>query len=165
MSENVIWQERPSDVANLLNPAYCAILLNQVCKGYQNETSKGIPFALAFLALPMLLHTPTLNYLPKSSRTKLYIWLEQRQELLLEYPKRAKSLVPYVKEAISFGLAHKIIQFDQEVRLTGLPIKMPRGWDKASFPAIVAAQGVLVGKMFGQVSDVTSLFSMFGVRP
>jgi hypothetical protein len=55
------WNDRPTEIANLLNPAFCALLLAQAVRGYQEETKVGLPYALAFLVLPLVLHKPTMT--------------------------------------------------------------------------------------------------------
>ncbi|WP_414577239.1 three component ABC system middle component [Anabaena sp. CCY 9402-a] len=57
------WEQRPLEYANLLNPAFCSIILHNAIKGYQNEKKQGMPYPLLFLLLPLVLHNSTRNAL------------------------------------------------------------------------------------------------------
>ena len=52
------WEERPIEVANLLNPAFCGRLLYQSIVGHSEYESKDMPYVLFFLVLPLVLHAP-----------------------------------------------------------------------------------------------------------
>ena len=58
------WGQRPQDVANLLNPAFDGLLLYRAVAGYEQENEGGMPFELAFMVLPFVLHQPTRKRLP-----------------------------------------------------------------------------------------------------
>ncbi|BDA67679.1 hypothetical protein CAL7716_018450 [Calothrix sp. PCC 7716] len=105
------WQERPVEYANLFNPAFCSILLQNAIKGYQKEKKQGIPYPLLFLVLPLVLHISTRNALPKTTVTKLHIWLQKQPEVRVGFAERASYLVPYTKEALAFRMQTGIINF------------------------------------------------------
>ena len=46
---NTVWTERPTEVANLLNPAFTGAALRLAVAGYFGEAKAGMPFELAFL--------------------------------------------------------------------------------------------------------------------
>lgn len=82
------WKDRPPEVANLLNPAYLSILLSKMCSGYAKPRI-GMPFPLAFVGLPLILHRGTAEILPKTSRTRLHLWLDQNPEVTFSFGVRA----------------------------------------------------------------------------
>jgi hypothetical protein len=165
MNENVPWNRRPAEVANLFNPAYLAILLHQVSSGYESQRAQALPFALAFIALPIVMHRSTAKVLPKTSVTKLHLWLTENPEVLFEFGQRAASYAPYVREAISFGVSYGLLEFSQGSSIGKTRLSKLKGWEKESLPRIETAQALLVGKLLGKEGDVRNIFSMFGVRP
>lgn len=165
MTELKTWRERPADVANLLNPAYCTILLKKMCDGFQSKPADGMPFALAFVGLPLVLHRTSAELLPTTARTKLPIWLYQNPELLFDFGARAAQLAPYIRQAISYGLLHHAIRLTERGAIVALPIKALKGWEEAPSPRTAVKHATLVGKLFATVNDVATIFAMFGVRP
>ncbi len=61
------WEDRPTEVANLLNPAFTGALLRRSLEAYSTEIRSGMPFGLAFLVLPMSLHPGTARRFPPGS--------------------------------------------------------------------------------------------------
>jgi len=50
------WNERPFEIRNLFNPAFCGVVLLRAFQGYEEEDASGMPFSLALLVLPLCLH-------------------------------------------------------------------------------------------------------------
>ena len=96
------WNERPQDVFNLLNPSFVGLLLHRAVRGFKRETTTGMPFELIFLVLPFVLHGATRNRLPAKITTTLPTWIQLNRDTLLEFGKRAQTLLPFAKEAIMF---------------------------------------------------------------
>src|ERR1700681_3010467 len=97
------WNERPTEVANLLNPAFVGVLLRKAIDGYTEEVQSGMPFELLFLVPPFCLHPATAERLPRSpSVTPLHVWLqrEENRDVLLAFADRASAVVPFVREAL-----------------------------------------------------------------
>jgi len=96
------WHARPTEVANLLNPAFCGYLLMEYVKQYEVETGTGVPFELMFLLLPVVLHKPTRECLPSSTRTHFPVWLQRHPEIRIDFANRVKDLIEITKESIFF---------------------------------------------------------------
>ncbi|MCO1348080.1 DUF6521 family protein [Burkholderia vietnamiensis] len=159
------WQRRPSDVANLFNPAYCAALLNRVAAGYQSTTDGGLPYALAFIALPLMLHSSSTSLLPRSANSRMHSWLLNTPEVVFGFDQRARSMAPFAREAIAFGIQNKVITYVAGARLVPADSKGIRQWQKMPENALICKQAQLLGKLLSQVKDVPTVFSLFGVRP
>jgi len=112
------WDKRPIEVATILNPAFCGVLLIDALNSYCEHNEKiGMPYPLAFLILPMILHRGTRDILPnhKSGKT-LADWFENiwlANYIHPEFVQRTRYLVPYTKEAIIFSMSQRFITFDQ----------------------------------------------------
>jgi len=165
MNNLLSWSKRPTEVANLLNPAYFAVLINKVCDGYQSEVKEGLPYALAFITLPIVMYPDSAEILPKTSRTRFQLWLQQNPEVLFNFAKRAKMLAPYIREGISFGVSHNVIRLTEGGNIIPQPLKGLKKWEDAPIQRTTAKQAHLIGKIFGHVNDVPTLFATLGVRP
>ena len=53
------WNERPLEHARLLNPAFLGTLLWNCAKAYSSTANVNQPFAVSFLAVPVVLHKST----------------------------------------------------------------------------------------------------------
>ena len=100
-----IWSERPIEIAHLLNPAFCSTLLFESITGYKQENGSGMPFATAFLVLPVVLHKPTRDHLPKSIATKLHAWIQDNQKKIIERMEKKGDIkwsdIPIIKSKFS----------------------------------------------------------------
>lgn len=163
--DNKAWCRRPPEVASLFNPAFCAALLNRVASGYQSSLNRGLPFPLAFVALPIILHPASLELLPPTSRTKFHSWLLEYPDVLFGFPERAQGLAPIVREAISFGLSYDILCLDQERALAPSALKQLKQWEGDAYNQSFSRKAKILGGLLAQVKDVPTTFAFFGVRP
>ena len=106
------WQARTIEQRNLLNPAFCAVVLWHAAKGYQteaaaaNDAMAALPIELAFVGASFVLRGQTRRHLPSTVRTSLATWIQDHP---LERSAVAKGVVilrPYVREALLFGAQH-----------------------------------------------------------
>jgi len=63
------WANRPPEIAALLNPAFCGFLMSTGLDAYTQNVNEGAPYAFPFVMLPLVLHKPTRQAFPRSSRT------------------------------------------------------------------------------------------------
>lgn len=111
------WQSRTIEQRNLLNPAFCAIVLSQLATGYAKEASDGgvddrLPLELAFVGSSFVLRGQTRTQLPSTVRTSLATWIQDHP---LERSAVAKGVVvlrSYVREAVIFGAQHGVLGVD-----------------------------------------------------
>jgi hypothetical protein len=50
------WNQRPFEIRNVFNPAFCGLVLFRAMQGYEDEDTRGMPFSLSLLVLPLCLH-------------------------------------------------------------------------------------------------------------
>ncbi|NOU75502.1 hypothetical protein GC098_29705 [Paenibacillus sp. LMG 31458] len=96
------WLQRPTEVANLLNPAFCGMLLKEFVKSYENETGSGVPLELMFLLLPIVLHSSTREQLPSTVRTQLQPWLQSCPDVRIGFAHRVNEMIPFTRESMIF---------------------------------------------------------------
>lgn len=96
------WSKRTPEIANLLNPSFCAILLYSAIFEYQKKAKNNMPFSLLYLVMPIVLHKNTRNRV--NSRENMVVWLQRNPDVLIGFADRAKSLIGFTNEAIEFLL-------------------------------------------------------------
>src|SRR3954447_13061814 len=103
------WQDRPTEVAHLFNPAFLATLLGYASHGFMKERSTGLPWIFSFLLLPLILHKATREIAPKTKITKFQTWTQKNPAILVGFAERARHMEPYVREGIMFGVSTGIL--------------------------------------------------------
>jgi hypothetical protein len=103
------WQQRVVEEANLFNPAFCAVLLAKAAEEYTKKTEQPLPFPLAFLVLPVVLHRGTRAALPHSTISLLLSWVQDHREQLVNFSGRVHALQDITREALLFGVQHETL--------------------------------------------------------
>lgn len=159
------WEQRPIELANLLNPAFCALLLRDAAVGYQDAGSGGLPLPLAFLVLPVVLHARTRDALPKQTRTLLHSWLQNNTPTQLEVSQRVTRLLPYSREALIFGLQHNVLGLSDEGALVNGMSRLRNPFPGGSEPAECRRKAEFIGRWFAKSGDATQILVIWGLRP
>jgi hypothetical protein len=153
------WAERPRVEATLLNPALLAVLLAGAAKDYETE-EPGMPWPLAFLVPPLVLHRPTRDALPRDSRTHLSTWIRREPLLRAGFPARAAAMVPLTREGLRLGLRAGVLDRDG-ARLTGhLDAEAPAGELRQ-----LINRAALVGRWLAKTDQPSTVFALLGVAP
>jgi hypothetical protein len=108
------WQDRTIEHRNLLNPAFCAVIVWHVAEGYRSEAASfaqdvHMPIELAFVGASLILRGQTREQLPNSVRTSLATWIQDHP---LERSAIAESVLvlrEYVREALLFGAQNGLL--------------------------------------------------------
>ena len=87
-----LWETRSTEVANLLNPAFCGELMLCCIKTYMETSKKPFPYPLVFLILPIILHKKTRTSISKTTREQLHVWIRFNQEIKIGHTKRNCSM-------------------------------------------------------------------------
>lgn len=98
------WEKRPFEIANLFNPAFCALLLRDAVEGYQKENPEGMPYPLFVFVLPLVLHKTSRERMPQRISSAMHAWLKKNEELRIGFVKRVRHMLPYSKESLIFGM-------------------------------------------------------------
>lgn len=160
------WNERPFEIAYLLNPAFCGLLVRETAHFFTEERQHGLPYALSFLILPIVLHQPTREALPERANTRMFEWLERHPQLNSGFATRSRSLVPYTRESIIFGVQKGILRVDNAGNLRSVDAPtQPSEWPNTAEPSQCRDQARFLGRWFAQAGDATTIFRVWGVRP
>lgn len=163
------WQERPSEIANLLNPAFCALLLHDSIEDFYRESvlKKGIFYGLSFLILPIVLHNPTRDALPKTTAPLMSDWLQQTPQVLVGFADRTRLLVPFTKEAIVFGMHKRTLEISKEGYLIPgtLELLSTSLWSDEAEAALCIKSAKMLGRWLARSGDPKTIFRTWGVCP
>lgn len=160
------WKDRNQIVANLLNPAFCGEILRRTAKAYNQNSSSSFPYAYCFLVLPILLHRSTRERMPKTTRSYLFAWVEENDDLFYDFSRRAKNMVPHTKEAILFLLQNELVQMDDKgaILTPQLRMKSLEGESLVEYQAIMKKSEML-GKWLSHNPNINSVYSFFRITP
>lgn len=112
------WHERTIEERNLLNPAFCAVILWFLAKGYHKEAQSisepqdQLPLTLAFVGASFVLRGQTRRTLPSTVRTSLPTWIYDYPMHRSAVAKGVEILRPYIREAIMFGAEQSFLILD-----------------------------------------------------
>ncbi|NPU93355.1 MAG: hypothetical protein HPY82_15705 [Gammaproteobacteria bacterium] len=159
------WRSRPRDVANMFNPAFCAAIINRVAMGYQQAADQGIPYSLTFIALPLILHPNSSQFIPVKANSRMHAWVLNTPEVIFGFEERARSIAPIVRESVAFGVQNKIIAYSKGALITPIASRDLKQWEKRDENVLLCKQSQVFGKLLSQIKDLPTVFSLFGIRP
>ena len=162
------WTQRSGEERGLLNPAFCSTLIWHAIVGYGNSNLMTLSFEEAFLILPFVLHRETREKLPRSTRTSLAVWLNENPLTRGKVGSRARLLVPFTKEALTFGGLHGFFRIDAGLLRADVGWKKPvNQMLKTSSDEVrtCAKRAEFVGKWFSESGSMTTVLALIGVRP
>lgn len=162
------WTQRSVEEANLLNPAFCCAVLTSSDVGYMGIDKAGISYPLVFLVLPVVLHKPTRDLLPRSKRTSLAAWIQQNPEVRILFAERVIALKPYTREAILFGMLHDWLTLGEGCRLqTNLDDKninlISKKLKDEAKECVKKAR--FVGQWFASAGSAQTVMALWGIVP
>src|SRR4051812_5647594 len=97
------WAERSPEVAALLNPAFCGVVMYAAVDGFAaSDNGGGMPFELAFLILPLVLHKPSRDLFPQSVRTPFHSWWSENPSLQIGLAERVRAASELTREALMY---------------------------------------------------------------
>lgn len=158
------WSERPVEVANLFNPAFCALLLRRTIDAYHHSVKNGMDFPLAFIVLPIVLHKATREVLPTIS-TKLNVWMQRHHEMRIGFAERTQNLVPITREGLMFALQQGALQLDETGALIPGAVKLEKhSVDAASETAICLKKAEFIGRWFAEAGNAVTILTAWGIK-
>lgn len=162
------WPQRIREEAHLLNPAFTCLTLISACAGFMEKCSRPIPFALAFMVLPIALHKQTRDALPHTTRTSVPAWLQRNAEARIGFYDRLLALRPYTREALHYGLASNWLEavdsgniaYIAPHSLIDIAIRQLSGDAK-----VCISRARFLGKWFAVTPSASTIMALWGVRP
>lgn len=149
----------------MLNPALFAAITAAAASEYARAAGEPMPWPLAFLVAPLVVHRGTRAALPKSTATHLGNWISQNPVIHAGLGVRAQSLADSVREGLRFGLANGVLNVDEEGRVTGTLAGPPKKKTGPSEVEEMIKKAGLVGKWLTKIDQPATAFAMLGVAP
>ena len=161
------WAERPVEEARVFNPAFCAELIGRTVGEYHRTGKTAFNMAMAFLVLPLTLHNPTREALPRRANTAFAGWVAEHRALLVELPGRARLLRPVSREALLFAVHHQLIALAPEGLIPGTKPIRRSGRYAVSTDEVDASRSAagLLGRWFAGQGAPTSILQGLGTAP
>jgi hypothetical protein len=162
------WAQRSREERALLNPGFCANMLWHAARGYAGVGSGALSFEESFLVLPFVLHRNTREALPRNTRTSLAVWLNENPLARGRITSRARLLVTFTKEAMTFGGVRGLIRIDDG------RLHAEEKWKRSVDPSLrgssdevreCAKRAEFVGKWFALAGNALTVLALMGVRP
>jgi hypothetical protein len=161
------WHERPVEVTNLLNPAFCGEVIYRCAAAHWDEANTPLPYSLSFLILPLVLHSETRATLRPGLR-HFEVWVSVNPQIKIGLGTRARSLVPFTREALTLLYQTRAIDLrrtDAAVAidrpLRSLARHFPLGEDTR---ACVRSARTL-GTLLARTSSEPTVYASLGLRP
>lgn len=163
-----VWLERPPEEAHLLNPAFCCLGIMAAVVGYQEVASRGLPLPLAHMVLPITLHKPTRDLLPRDRRTSLPLWIQDNAAVRVLFYERLMILQRFTNEAILFGCRQGWFYMDDNASIVTdrREAALRRAYHAlGDEPKDCALKAVFVGKWFAAAGPTATVMALWGVQP
>jgi len=159
------WDQRPFEIRNLFNPAFCGLILFRALHGYEEEDALGMPFSLSLLILPLCLHKDSREVIAGSPRSYLLKTAERNQQITVGFAARAMQMLPYAFEGFGLLMERGCIAIADGGRIQTVRNKVRKtlvGTDET-----VSCQKVahIVGREFARIADRVTVYTTFGIRP
>lgn len=164
----MLWTNRAPEERALLNPAFSSLLIWHAATGHAAEGGIALPFVSSFLVLPIVLHRDTRESLPKVVTTSLPVWIDDNPILRERLAERARTLVPYTKEALIFGGVHGFFL------VQGSAVSAEQKWkSKVSTELKISSDEIrscakkadFLGRWFSRTGSPATVMALMGVRP
>lgn len=159
------WNERPFEIRNLFNPAFCGLVLLRALQGFKDENDSGMPFSLSLLILPICLHKDSREIIAQHPRSYLLKTISNNPQFLVGFAERARSLLPYTFEGLGFAMHLQSFEVSDSGRL----ILLDKGVRKKIYGTdeSIECQKVaqILGKSFAKIGDRVTIYTTLGIRP
>ena len=171
MTDETRWKipflERPAEEARIFNPAFCGELIGRTVCEYHRTRQEALSVVISFVILPLTLHRPTREALPKRANTAFAGWVAEHAPLLAELPTRSRHLRPISREALMFAIRHRLLTIGEaglfpSVERVRLNTQLAVRTDEVD--ATRRAAGLL-GRWFARQSTQTSILKGMGIAP
>lgn len=159
------WNQRPFEIRNLFNPAFCGLVLFRALNGYEEKDERGMPFSLSLLVLPLCLHNDSRKVIASNPRSYLLKTAEKNQQIMVGFADRVTQMLPYSFEGFGLLMERGCIAITGEGRIRTVPKKVRKSVNGTA--ETVACQKVarIVGGEFARIADRATVYTTFGIRP
>ena len=160
-----VWDQRPIEVRNLFNPAFCGLVLLRAMVAFQEEDERSIPFSLVPLILPICLHKQSREVLAPNTKSYFLKLVANHPQLLIGFGARAQDTLPFTLEAL--GLLHQLgtMQVRPDGRLKANLEGVRKSITGSDETQEIQKVAKYLGKEFARIGDRATIYATMGVRP
>jgi hypothetical protein len=159
------WDQRPFEIRNLFNPAFCGLVLFRALHGYEEEDPRGLPFSLSLLVLPLCLHKDSREVIAGSPRSYLLKTTERNQQIMVGFADRVTQMLPYTLEGFGLLMERGCIAVAENGRLHTIPGKVRKTVSGTTETVSCQKVARIIGKEFARIADRATVYTTFGIRP
>ncbi len=159
------WDQRPRELRTLLNPAFCGLLIARAVISYEERSAKPMPYSLVLLVLPISLHPATRAIFKSKPRAFLTTILSENPEIQIGLAERAKGLMPYSMEALSYLSERNMIRVSGQGGISidaSQVMKSIKGTEDTKSCQTIAK---VLGKKLAETGDRATVYTSLGIRP
>lgn len=158
------WGDRPIEIRNLFNPAFCGLVLFRGLTSYAAEDARGMPFSLSLLVLPLCLYRPSRETLQRGRLSYFLKVVAEHPELQVGLGRRCTDLLPFTFEALAFLMQLNTLDVQSDGRF--LPGKGVRKTISGTSESVACQRAAIyLGKQFARIGDRATVYSSLGIRP
>ena len=159
------WDKRPRELRTLLNPAFCGLLIAHAIIAYEEKCAKPMPYSLVLLVLPISLHPATRLIFKSKSRAYLTTISSEHPEIQIGLADRARGLMPYCMESLSYLAERNIIQVRDRGGISVDQTKVKKTFKGTEDTKSCQSVAKVLGKKFAETGDRATVYTSLGIRP
>lgn len=159
------WDQRPFEIRNLFNPAFCGLILFRALHGYEEENVRGMPFSLSLLVLPLCLYKGSREVIASNPRSYLLKTVEKNQQIMVGFADRVTQMLPYAFEGFGLLMERDCITIGDDGRIQTVPDKVRKTIKGTTETVTCQKVARIVGKEFARIADRATVYTTFGIRP
>lgn len=160
-----LWHQRPREIRNLFNPAFCGLVLARGVEGFSETVNRPMPFSLTLLILPLCLHKRTREQIKEANRSYFTTILQEHPEIRVDLARRARGLVPYTMEAFGYLMLCGVIDVDVSgcVAIRSNTVRKTIAGSQDSKDCQTVARSL--GRKLALINDRATIYTTLGIRP
>jgi hypothetical protein len=159
------WNQRPFEIRNLFNPAFCGLVLFRALHGFEEQDAHGMPFSLSLLVLPLCLHKDSREVIASSPRRYLLKTTEKNQQVMVGFADRVTHMRPFAFEGLGLLMERGCIAIADDGRVQTVPDKVRKRVDGTDETVSCQKVARIVGREFARIADRVTVYRTFGIRP
>lgn len=159
------WDQRPFEIRNLFNPAFCGLVLFRALLGYEEKDARGMPFSLSLLVLPLCLHKDSREVIASSPRSYLLKTIAMNQQVMVGFADRTTQMLPHAFEGYGLLMERGCIAIADDGRIHTVPNKVRKTVIGTEETIVCQKVARTVGSEFARIADRTTIYTTFGIRP
>lgn len=159
------WNQRPREIRNLFNPAFCGLVLARGVEGFSETVSRPMPFSLTLLILPLCLHKRTREQIKEANRAYFTKILQEHPEIRVDLARRARGLLPYTMEAFAYLMSCGAIAVDDSGCIAVKNKMVRRSINGTHDTKDCQTVARSLGRKLALINDRATIYTTLGIRP